>query len=99
MTALRNRAKQIRNRGKQKLAANGQSPSQPRVGGPGAAAARDGEGPGRSGEYGLQGAAGLGGLCTRGVQSAPPPPFLRTNRTRRVLHPVLIGHAASFTPY
>jgi hypothetical protein len=22
----------------------------------------------------------------------------RTNRTRRVLHPVLIGHAASFTP-
>jgi hypothetical protein len=24
----------------------------------------------------------------------PPPP--RTNRTRRVLHPVLIGHAASF---
>jgi hypothetical protein len=24
---------------------------------------------------------------------------LRTNRTRRVLHPVLIGHAASFTPY
>ena len=29
----------------------------------------------------------------------PPPPSLRTNRTRRVLHPVLIGHAASFTPY
>ena len=27
------------------------------------------------------------------------PPPLRTNRTRRVLHPVLIGHAASFTPY
>jgi hypothetical protein len=74
MTAVRNRGKQIRNRGKQKLAANGQSPSQPRVGGPGAAAARDGEGPGRSGEYGLQGAAGLGGLCTRAVQSAPPPP-------------------------
>jgi len=24
----------------------------------------------------------------------PPPPLLRTNRTRRVLHPVLIGHAA-----
>ena len=24
-----------------------------------------------------------------------PPPLLRTNRTRRVLHPVLIGHAAS----
>ena len=27
---------------------------------------------------------------------APPP---RTNRTRRVPHPVLIGHAASLTPY
>ena len=27
----------------------------------------------------------------------PPPP--RTNRTRRVPHPVLIGHAASLTPY
>jgi hypothetical protein len=30
--------------------------------------------------------------------SAPPPP-LRTNRTRRVLHPVLIGHAVSLAPY
>jgi hypothetical protein len=29
----------------------------------------------------------------------PPPPPLRTDRTRRVLHPVLIGHAASLTPY
>jgi hypothetical protein len=31
----------------------------------------------------------------------PPPPLrtnLRTNRTRRVPHPVLIGHAASLTP-
>jgi len=74
MTAVRNRGKQIRNRGKQKLAANGQSPSQPRVGGPGAAAARDGEGPGRSGEYGLQGGAGRGGLCPRGGQRPPPPP-------------------------
>ena len=27
------------------------------------------------------------------------PPPLRTNRTRRVLHPVLIGHAVSLTPY
>ena len=34
----------------------------------------------------------------RQEQASPPPP-LRTNRTRRVLHPVLIGHAASFTPY
>jgi len=31
------------------------------------------------------------------VVRAPPPP--RTNRTRRVPHPVLIGHAASLTPY
>ena len=37
-----------------------------------------------------------------GVPPPPPPsppPDFRTNRTRRVLHPVLIGHAASFTPY
>jgi hypothetical protein len=30
------------------------------------------------------------------TSAAPPPP--RTNRTRRVPHPVLIGHAASRTP-
>jgi len=29
----------------------------------------------------------------------PPPPPPRTIRTRRVPHPVLIGHAASLTPY
>ena len=29
----------------------------------------------------------------------PPPPPPRTNRTRRVPHPVLIRHAASLTPY
>jgi hypothetical protein len=29
-------------------------------------------------------------------QIEPPPP-LRTNRTRRILHPVLIGHAVSLT--
>ena len=29
----------------------------------------------------------------------PPPAPLRTNRTRHVPHPVLIGHAASLTPY
>ena len=29
----------------------------------------------------------------------PPPPSPRTNRTRRVPHPVLIGHAASLTLY
>jgi hypothetical protein len=28
-----------------------------------------------------------------------PLPLLRTNRTRRVPHPVLSGHAASLTPY
>jgi hypothetical protein len=43
-------------------------------------------------------AAGLtAGARARG-RAAPPPP-LRTNRTRRVLHPVLIGHATSLTPY
>ena len=35
----------------------------------------------------------------RGPGGAPPPPPLRTKWTRRVLHPVLIGHAASFNPY
>jgi hypothetical protein len=29
----------------------------------------------------------------------PPPPPSRTNLTRRVPHPVLIGHAASLTLY
>ena len=29
----------------------------------------------------------------------PPPPPYRTKWTRRVPHPVLIGHAASLTPY
>ena len=29
----------------------------------------------------------------------PLTPPSRTNRTRRVPHPVLIGHAASLTPY
>ena len=34
------------------------------------------------------------------VRAAPPPPsVLRTDRTRRVPHPVLIGHAASLAPY
>ena len=33
----------------------------------------------------------------RGGGSLPPPS--RTNRTRRVPHPVLIGHAASLAPY
>jgi hypothetical protein len=37
----------------------------------------------------------------RAAKACPPPPPLplRTNRTRRVLHPVLIGHAVSLTPY
>ena len=32
-------------------------------------------------------------------QRPPPPPPPRTKWTRRVPHPVLIGHAASLTPY
>jgi len=36
----------------------------------------------------------------RAGKVAPPPPlFPRTKWTRRVPHPVLIGHAASLTPY
>ena len=30
---------------------------------------------------------------------APPPPPLRTKWTRRVPHPVLIGHVSSLLPY
>jgi hypothetical protein len=33
------------------------------------------------------------------VVARPHPPTLRTKRTRRVPHPVLIGRAASLTPY
>ena len=32
-------------------------------------------------------------------ESPPPPPPPRTKWPRRVPHPVLIGHAASLTPY
>ena len=39
---------------------------------------------------------GMRGAMQDAAMRGPPPP-LRTNRTRRVLHPVLIGHAASFT--
>jgi len=39
-------------------------------------------------------------LRTRHQAPPPPPsPLLRTNRTRRVPHPVLSGHTASLTPY
>ena len=37
--------------------------------------------------------------ATAAAVPPPPPPAPRTNRTRRVPHPVLIGHAASLTPY
>jgi len=37
-----------------------------------------------------------GGYAEIEVQVPPPP---RTNRTRRVLHPVLIRHAAFFAAY
>ena len=35
----------------------------------------------------------------RALALEPPPPPPRTKWTRRVPHPVLIGHAASLTPY
>ena len=39
--------------------------------------------------------------CMRAPKGAPPlpTPVLRTDRTRRVPRPVLIGHAVSLTPY
>jgi len=47
----------------------------------------------------VAGAAPAARLGAPAAGSGGAPPLLRTNRTRRVLHPVLIGHAASFTPY
>jgi hypothetical protein len=44
----------------------------------------------------LPAASGSGAPGTPAAALGAPPP--RTNRTRRVPHPVLIGHAASFTP-
>jgi len=46
----------------------------------------------------LEDIAKMGALVDMGDEAGSLPP-LRTNRTRRVLHPVLIGHAASFTRY
>jgi hypothetical protein len=43
-------------------------------------------------------ARGAAARVSRSLQGAPPPP-LRTKWTCRVPHPVLIGHAASLTPY
>jgi hypothetical protein len=44
----------------------------------------------------VQTAIGSGGATE---PEPPPPPSPRTKWTRRVPHPVLIGHAASLTPY
>ena len=44
-------------------------------------------------------ARALGGAPPGGSTGAPPRPPPRTKWTRRVPHPVLIGHAASLTPY
>ena len=41
----------------------------------------------------------LGTLISAPTRPPPHPTPSRTNRTRRVPHPVLIGHAASVTPY
>ena len=54
----------------------------------------------RGGFRGRQLLLALRGVRRRAqVPARPPPPPFRTNRTRRVPHPVLIGHAASLTPY
>ena len=64
-------------------------------------------------EEGLRAAEGVGAIArgARGADSMsvaarerapacpPAPPPSRTKWTRRVPHPVLIGHAASLTPY
>jgi len=41
----------------------------------------------------------VGTVAAHSVLHPPPPPLPRTKWTRRVPHPVLIGHAASLTPY
>ena len=46
---------------------------------------------------GVAGAAPRASFDPQVSAPPPPPPPPRTNRTRRVLHPVLIGHAASLT--
>jgi hypothetical protein len=64
----------------------------PAVVGGGGAARRRGGGAGGGG-------GGVGGGRGGGARgfAPPPPPLFRTNRTRRVPHPVLIGHAASLS--
>jgi hypothetical protein len=54
----------------------------------------------RAGETFSKGEDGWGAarVARPALDKAAPPP-LRTNRTRRVPQPVLIGHAASLTPY
>ena len=42
-------------------------------------------------------ASGMRRQAAPAVVPPPPPPLFRTNRTRRVPHPVLIGHAASLS--
>ena len=50
-------------------------------------------------EEGAAGDHGAGANAVGDARAPPPPPLSRTNRTRHVPHPVLIGHAASLTPY
>ena len=55
------------------------------------------EGPGRAASHGAGGLAGGAPRGPLGAPRLPPPPPSRTKWTRRVPHPVLIGHAASLT--
>ena len=50
-------------------------------------------------EAGLAGLGPADAAALRGAPPPPPPPPSRTKWKRRVPYPVLIGHAASLTPY
>jgi hypothetical protein len=78
--------------------------------GPASAGGDAGGDAGAEGAGGAEGAEGAGcaqswerwsdqAAAAISVSASPARPPPRTNRTRRVPHPVLTGHAASLTPY